>query len=77
MTQWGPWRGGIGRPIDMDEFEANPRLNESDSINLSMLTMNDGSGSVAALDRDAVTRSARIIGEANLGKGGDHTCAFS
>ena len=61
----------------MDGLAANSRLNESDSINLSVLTMTDGSGSVAALDRDAVTRSARIIGEANLGKGGDHTCAFS
>ena len=77
MTQRGPWRGGIGRPIDVDGFEAKPRLNESDSINLSVLTMNDGSGSLAALDRDAVTRSARIIGEANLGRGEDHTCAFS
>jgi len=77
MMRRGPWRGGIGRPIDMDDIGAKTRLNESVSINLSVLTIGDGSGLIAALDRDAGPRAARIHGEANLGKGGDHTCAFS
>ena len=77
MMRRGPWRGGIGRPIDLDDSGAKAGLNESVSINLSVLTIGDGSGLLAALDRDAGPRAARIHGEANLGKGGDHTCAFS
>ena len=34
-------------------------------------------GALRLLDREAGTRVARIIGEANRTKGGDHTCAFS
>jgi hypothetical protein len=66
-----------GRSGKSDETRPISRLNESNSINLSLLMMNDGSGPVAALDRGAGTRAARISGEANRDKGGDHTCAFS
>ena len=77
MLTWGPWRGGIGRPIDGDDVGAARRLNESVSVNLSALMMNDGSGPALALDRDAGPRRARIMGQANGTKGGDLTCAFS
>ena len=74
MLTWRPWRGGM---IDVDDFEAAARLNESVSVNLSGLMMNDGSGPALALDRDAGPRGARVMGQANGTKGGDLTCAFS
>ena len=77
MTHREPECGRTVEPGDMDDFEAEPRLNQSDSINLSTLTMIHGSGLAAAFDRGAGPRVARIVGQANRGKGGDHTCAFS
>ncbi len=65
MLTWGPWRGGIGGPIDVDDYGATARLYESVSVNLSALMMNDGSGPALALDRDAGPRGARIMGQAN------------
>jgi hypothetical protein len=77
MLTWGPWRGGVGRPIGVDDFEAAARLNESGSVNLSALMMNDGTGPALALDRTAGPRAARDMGQANGTRGGDLTCAFS
>ena len=77
MLTWGPWRGGIGGPIEVDDGGAPARLNESGSINLSTLMMNDGSRPAPALDRDAGSRGTRIMRQANGTKGGDLTCAFS
>lgn len=77
MTQGRPWGDNTYGSVAGSGTREFAGLNESNSVNLSALMMNDGSGPVAAPDRGAGTRAARIVGEANRDKGGDHTCAFS
>ena len=66
--------GGASEVVD---FEAAVRLNESGSVNLSPLMMNDGTGPATAFDRQAEPRGARVAGRADGTQGGNLTCAFS
>ena len=68
--------GGTGGPEERGEDGAEPRFNQSQFINLSALTIVDGSGCASIFDRAAGSRRLRI-GQANRGKGEDQTCAFS
>ena len=77
MMQRGPRRMAASASFGGAGIGMFLGVNESNSINLSTLMMNDGSGLIVAPDRGAGTRAARIVGEANRDKGGDHTCAFS
>ena len=72
----GPRPGSVAGADEMAHFEAEPPLNESETINLSTVVMGHGTGPATAHDRAAGPRRARAVGEANRGKGGDHTCAF-
>ena len=76
MMHMGADDSPIGGTADMGRFEAAARFNQSDFINLSTLTMRDGSGHASVTDEAAGSRGVRV-GRANRGKGGDHTCAFS
>lgn len=76
MMHRGADDGPVGGAADVGRFEAAAQFNQSDFINLSTLTMRDGSGPASVTDEAAGSRGARI-GRANRGKGEDHTCAFS